>query len=334
MILADKIILLRKRAGWNQEELAEQLNVSRQSVSKWEGGLSVPDLNKIIAMSALFGVSTDYLLKDDLEKITPSETADSDDRAEDAPRCLEMEEVNRYFVTVKRVGRQVAVGVMLCILSPITLILLAGLAEEGVIAMGESLAACIGVGVLFLLVGAAIALFVPAGMTMSQYEFLEKEPITLAYGVGGIVEKQQNEYRPRFVASLTLGIVGCVFSVPPLVVLGALGFPDSVLIGCVGLMFLLCAFSVAGIVTVSYRWGAYQRLLQEGEFTKAQKKEKKRNQTAETAYWSLCTGIYLLVSFLTFSWYITWVIWPVAGCLYPVFQLIVDSIRKDKDRES
>ena len=66
MILADKIIALRKKAGWSQEELAQQLNVSRQSVSKWEGAQSVPDLERILQMSRLFGVSTDYLLKDEL----------------------------------------------------------------------------------------------------------------------------------------------------------------------------------------------------------------------------------------------------------------------------
>lgn len=47
MILADKIIFLRKKAGWSQEELARQLNVSRQSVSKWEGAQSIPELDKI-----------------------------------------------------------------------------------------------------------------------------------------------------------------------------------------------------------------------------------------------------------------------------------------------
>ena len=61
MILADKIILLRKRKGWSQEELAEQLSVTRQSVSKWEGAQSVPDIQKIIQMSEIFGVTTDYL---------------------------------------------------------------------------------------------------------------------------------------------------------------------------------------------------------------------------------------------------------------------------------
>ncbi|MBO4900824.1 MAG: helix-turn-helix transcriptional regulator, partial [Lachnospiraceae bacterium] len=58
MILADKIIELRKRAGWSQEDLAEKLDVSRQSISKWESAQSVPDMNKIIKLSELFGVST------------------------------------------------------------------------------------------------------------------------------------------------------------------------------------------------------------------------------------------------------------------------------------
>ena len=64
MILADKLIELRKKNGWSQEELAEQLDVSRQSISKWESAQSTPDMNRILKMSDIFGVSTDYLLKD------------------------------------------------------------------------------------------------------------------------------------------------------------------------------------------------------------------------------------------------------------------------------
>lgn len=68
MILADKITALRKKAGWSQEELAEQLGVTRQSVSKWEGAQSVPDMDKVVQMSRLFGVTTDFLLKDELSE--------------------------------------------------------------------------------------------------------------------------------------------------------------------------------------------------------------------------------------------------------------------------
>ena len=66
MIFADKLIALRKKAGYSQEELAQQLNVTRQSVSKWEGAQSVPDIEKILQISKLFGVTTDYLLKDEM----------------------------------------------------------------------------------------------------------------------------------------------------------------------------------------------------------------------------------------------------------------------------
>ena len=68
MILADKITALRKKAGWSQEELAEQLGVTRQSVSKSEGAQSVPDMDKVVQMSRLFGVTTDFLLKDELSE--------------------------------------------------------------------------------------------------------------------------------------------------------------------------------------------------------------------------------------------------------------------------
>ncbi len=74
MIFADKLITLRKKAGWSQEELAEKLNVTRQSVSKWEGAQSVPDIDKILQLSRLFGVTTDYLLKD--EQAEPEYTED------------------------------------------------------------------------------------------------------------------------------------------------------------------------------------------------------------------------------------------------------------------
>jgi transcriptional regulator with XRE-family HTH domain len=67
MTLADKIMKLRKKNGFSQDELAERLNVSRQSVSKWESGTSMPDLNKIVMLSGIFGVSTDYLLKEEIE---------------------------------------------------------------------------------------------------------------------------------------------------------------------------------------------------------------------------------------------------------------------------
>mgnify|MGYP002224291009 CR=1 FL=1 len=59
-------------AGWSQEELAERLNVSRQSVSKWESAQSMPDIDKILQLSSLFSVTTDCLLKDTQDDPQPA----------------------------------------------------------------------------------------------------------------------------------------------------------------------------------------------------------------------------------------------------------------------
>lgn len=63
MTIADRILELRKVKGISQEELADKIGISRQAVSKWESGQSIPDLDKIIALSEYFGVTTDFLLK-------------------------------------------------------------------------------------------------------------------------------------------------------------------------------------------------------------------------------------------------------------------------------
>ena len=63
MTIAERIMILRKTKGYSQEELADQIGVSRQAVSKWESGQSSPDLEKVILLSDFFEVTTDYLLK-------------------------------------------------------------------------------------------------------------------------------------------------------------------------------------------------------------------------------------------------------------------------------
>ena len=63
MEFSEKLFTLRKANDLTQEQLAEKLEVSRQSISKWESGQANPELDKIVALSAIFNVTTDYLLK-------------------------------------------------------------------------------------------------------------------------------------------------------------------------------------------------------------------------------------------------------------------------------
>ena len=189
MILADKITDLRKKNGWSQEELANQLGVSRQAVSKWESASSIPDLDKIVKMSTIFGVSTDYLLKDSLEEeratgeILECNTAEFG-MDEKAIQMISMETANAYLDLLRNASSKIALGVLLCILSPIMLIGLIGMSDKkaGQILSGEA-AVGIGMTILLLMVAAAVAIFIIYGRKMEAYDFLEEEPIELAYGV-------------------------------------------------------------------------------------------------------------------------------------------------------
>ena len=168
MILADKIIALRKRAGWSQEELAQQLGVTRQSVSKWEGAQSMPDMDKVLQMSRLFGVSTDYLLKDELEETEALPTAE-----EPALRRVTMEQASDYLALRRAAAPRVALATFLCILSPAVLLLLSGMSGDARFAVRGDTAAGIGLCVLLVLVAAAVALFITSGTKSKVYEFLE-----------------------------------------------------------------------------------------------------------------------------------------------------------------
>ena len=166
MILADKIAELRKKNGWSQEELAGQLGVSRQSVSKWESAASIPDLDKILKLSALFGVSTDYLLKDlkePEEELLPAAAPSGDyvPETDGTVRCVSLEEANDFLDTVQNTAPRIATGVSMCILSPVLLIFLFSFDAEaaGLPRISESLAFTAGIIALLGMVAAAVAIF-------------------------------------------------------------------------------------------------------------------------------------------------------------------------------
>ena len=210
MILADKIIDLRKKAGWSQEELADKLGVSRQSVSKWEGAQSIPDMNKILQLSELFGVSTDYLLKDSLE--APEPLAAPEDVDSEGATFVSMEEANAFLNYKTESASRLALGVLLCILSPIALILLCGAQESGRLPLTEMQASMIGLIVLLLMVAGAVLLFVLTGMRGSKYEYLEKDALDTAYGVSGMVRERMGREENDHTRRIAIGVVLCVLA--------------------------------------------------------------------------------------------------------------------------
>ena len=330
MILADKIIELRKRNGWSQEELAEKLNVSRQSISKWEGAQSIPDMNRIIKMSEIFGVSTDFLLKD--EETFPEEAAvvSTSSGTEDLPvRSVSMEDAVAFLSYRSTIAARIALGVMMCILSPVLIVVLSVCQDQGMLHMSEGRVVGIGILVLFLLVGGAVALFVTSALAGHPYEFFEKEAIDTAYGVDGMTRERRDRYTHTYTVWLAIGIVLCVVSVIPIFI-GMILFGENELAAGIGTACLLVmvAIGVYMIVRTSIIWDSFKMLLQEGDYTLEQKEENKKNDLLATIYWCAAIALYLGLSFITQAWDRTWIIWPIAGVLYGLVVAVAKAVRK------
>ena len=329
MILADKIMENRKKNGWSQEELAEKLGVSRQSVSKWESAQAVPDIKKILQLSEIFGVSTDYLMKDEIEQSAENAPAPVDDGLEETVRRVSMEEASDFLEQNEIAAGRISFGVMLCILSPVMLIVLSGLAEAGFLPIYPAYAEAAGTALLLLIVAGAVALFVREGMKGKKYEYLESLDIDTEYGVSGMVRERRNAYAETHSRLLIIGIMLCIVSAIPILLMEMTHYSNNTdilpIAGTAGLLVLI-AIGVRLIVLTCIRQGGYDRLLEEGDYTRINKRAGKY----DGIYWAIATAVYLCWSFVTMRWQLTWIVWPVAGVLFAAYHEIMKAIVRSR----
>ena len=331
MILADKIIELRKKEGWSQEELAEKLSVTRQSVSKWEGAQSIPDLDKVVQMSRLFGVTTDYLLKDELEESQPAE-------CDAAPvlRRVTMAQASDYLALRRAAAPKMALATMLCVFSPIALIGLGGLSELSVSAVRitEDAAGGIGLCVLIVLVAIAVALFISCGNKAKEYDFLEKEPFETEYGVTGMVKERQKAFKPAYDRMNLTGTMLCILSVLPLFAAAISGW-DFLAVMAVCVLLALVGIGTYFFVYGGTVNGAMEKLLEEGDYTRDEKSRKNITGPVSVIYWLVVTAIFMLYTFgpngngqPKYSW----IIWAIAGVLYAAVLAVLKLLKTPRQK--
>lgn len=330
MILADKIINLRKKNGWSQEELAELIGVSRQSISKYEGAQAIPDMDKLLRLSQVFGVTTDFLIKDELE-LAEYLPAQVEMPVGKQVKRISLETANEYLSAVFAYSGKIALGVALCILSPICVILLSGASEVPAYGVSKNFSVGVGVAVLLLLVASAVGIFIYFGEKLNKFEYIEKEDIETEYGVEGMVKERRERYKDTYMKGLILGICLCVCSVVPLIVSIAITENEFVYECMVCVLLMLVALGVYLIITAASPMAAMNALLEEGDSTREKKKESRRNAPFIAAYWLAVTAAFLAYSFITDSWERSWIFWPVAGVLFPAYAGIVNAITGRKD---
>ena len=341
MTLADKIILERKKRGWSQEELADRMDVSRQAVSKWEAGQSTPDLDKILQLSRLFGVTTDYLLKDEVQHDDVQQEGQHSARdgkdvncEEERPlRQISLAETDAYLEQQRRASVRIAIGVLLCIISPIPLLILIAAVDAGALRLSQALACGIGLGCIFLLVASAVVIFIRVGLKNS-FQDLVQQPFSLDGGARELVQGRQAAFRELCITLNCIGAFLCILSPVPLIC-GALFGSALLTVLLLGVTMLTVAIGVLLFIIAGVRWASYQRLLQKGEYSAHGRKRAKISEAIETAFWLIVVAIYLGWSFLSGAWHITWVIWPVAGVLSAVVSVICNLVvGKSEDRDA
>ena len=225
MTLADKIIMLRKKQGWSQDELAQKLDVTRQSVSKWESAQSVPDVCKIVQISELFGVTTDYLLKDNEEGEDALKNEQTEPVKEKYPESddnlkkISKEDADEYISLHKEKRGKMALASLLCVLSPICLFIM--LAYGSAVSLSEStmgLATMIGIAGILIFVAIAVTMFISADAKTKKFEYIEKDPITLTDEARKLVETEKTAFTSIYTKYNIIGTLCCIFAAIPLLI--------------------------------------------------------------------------------------------------------------------
>lgn len=328
MTLADKIILLRKKQGWSQEELADKMDISRQAVSKWEMEQSVPDLDKIIQMSELFGVTTDYLLKDtkdeapmpEIKQETKSVFAEGKSNKQ-----LTLEEANRFLASERKASGKYAFGVFECIFSPVPLLFLLALWYAD-FSISEGVAQSVGVIFLLLIIASAVVVFILAAINGSEFDYIRNGRFEADQSVTNYVQEQKRNYKHTFANAIATGVALCVVSPVPLIAV-ALTENDELAIFCVCLLLFFVAIGVALMTFVGIRWGALNDILKEGEYSNVENKKKNNiMKPISSIFWLSVIAGYLGYSFYTKDWNRSWIIWPVAGLLFGVVSAVIDAV--------
>lgn len=170
--------------------------------------------------------------------------------------------------------------------------------------------------ILLLIVATAAAEFISDGMKIEKFSFLEKEPLSLQYGIAGIAEQKKEQFAPVKRNCIVIGVMLCILGLLPLFGTEVAGASEFVQVLCVGVLLAMISMGTFLFVASGMIGESYDKLLEEGDYTREKKQAKKRTEPIKDIYWCLVVAAYLVVSFLTRRWDLSWIIFAAAGLVY------------------
>ncbi len=241
---------------------------------------------------------------------------------------LSEEDANRYLAEKKRNGLLIALGVSLCILSPVFAIL-----TEGFHTINIDMAVFFSIPLLFFLVAVAVFLFIFAGMRLQRTEETVKHPL-YDDALRDRIKARQSAFQTRFAIGIGVGVVLCILSVIPVIILDGVStnsfFSENF---APALMLIIIAVGVFPFVYLGIEADSYKKLLDKEAYRNDAHASKTRSERAieiaASIYWCLITAVYFLWSFATYDWCRSWIIWHVAGVLFGAITGIIKACIKD-----
>ena len=244
-------------------------------------------------------------------------------------RMVPLSEAKKFLRASSRQAFMVAFGVLLCISSPTATIVMSAIGE---FTPFQGLMEAIGVICMFIFIAIAVALFVISGISMSGWKYLEKERCSMDFATTEYVQNQRNMFRTTHAVLLSIGIIFCILCAIPAVLIDALHLSSLVEDISGAAVLVMVAIGVFMIVLTSIKMGSFNKLLKlndsgsiGGQYVDYQKAETYSNKTITSlmsVYWPTVSCLYLVWSFLSFDWHITWIIWPIAGILHKFIKSI------------
>lgn len=299
MAFSENLQYIRARAELTQEQLAEQLEVSRQSVSKWESSASFPEMDTLLRICDLYEVDLDTLLRGSVEQSSVADTA-------------------RYDDFMNGFARRIAFSVGAIIAAVAVMILMNAWAVSELLS----------VAFLLLVITVAVVVLVASGL--QEEAFCKKHPVITDF----YTEEEKDAFHRKFIWYIAGGVGAILFGVVLLVL--SFSFlpeeePYESILSAVLLLIIagaVTAFIYAGIEDEKYKVWKYNRN------NSPTPEAKKRNGLISTVcgvIMLLATAIYVALGFTRGAWGTAWWVFPVGGILCGAVSMVLDPYRGDDD---
>lgn len=211
MNLNQKIADLRKKNNYSQEDLAEKMHVSRQAVSKWESGQSIPDIEKIVDLSELFGVTTDYLLKNG----SPSfKLPDKDKNFEEQLPVLSEDQIDNYLIAANKANKFISLTASLSILAITAFCTIIPF----YFIYKSNFFAAVAVTAVLIVLAIALGIFIYCHLKMRDFKMIKNNNFILSDKEMNKISNLSQQFHQKNNKRLIIGAVLCILAIiPPLV---------------------------------------------------------------------------------------------------------------------